>query len=185
RPAWDEDAWNYDRPRLSGAPPANDYYNAPPSPPRYQPEPYAPRGDAYAPRRDDPYRPASGANWEEPPAPRPVRPPEPGYRPPESGYSQPPAPERGYGAPGGRPPSGGEGYRTPPDPWGESERPAPRRRPDEPARNRPPEAARPPRSRGDRPPRDPLAARPGAYDAPQRGYNSGYDDDWGDEDEWL
>ena len=76
------------------------------------------------------------------------------------------------------------------DPWGE---PEPYGAPRPPVGNRnerdwnrppgPPPASRSPR---DLPPRDSASAgRDRPSSAPPAGYNNGYDDDWGDEDEWL
>jgi len=207
RPAWEDDAWNYDRPRLTGTPPANDYYGASPPPP-YQPsDPYAPRGgdpygvpqggDPYAPPRrgGDPYRAPARSNWDEPaPYNRPRDPYGPPPAPPPQGY-----PDDRYSRPpegGGRYPEerGGypnDPYQPSPDPWGESERygsppPPPASSPAAPDWNRPP-TPRQSRSPRDRPPRDPMSAGRGRndYNPPSRGYNNGYDDDWGDEDEWL
>jgi len=228
RPAWEEDAWDYDRPRLTGAPPANDYYGAPPAP-RYQPDAYSPpprTPDPYGappanrapygappvnrepygapPANRDPYGAppanrepygapaANGSNWDEP---RPYG----GGQPRDAGYGQPSAP--GYPgdryAPGAnpapRPPNepsyGNESYRPTPDPWGEpasygaQRSPAPR---DDRDRNRPPIGA-PPRSPQAPIPRDPMSARPRQDESgdPRRRNRNGYDDDWGDEDEWF
>lgn len=210
RPAWEDDAWNYDRPRLTGTPPANDYYGAPP-PPRYQPsDPYAPRGgdpygappggDPYAPPRrgGDPYRAPAGSNWDEPapynrprdpygPPPAPPAPPPQGY--PDDRYSRPSGGGARYPEERGGYPN--DPYQPSPDPWGESERygsppPPPANSPTDPDWNRPP-APRQSRSPRDLPPRDPMSAGRGRndYNSPSRGYNNGYDDDWGDEDEWL
>ncbi|MEM6713687.1 MAG: molecular chaperone DnaK [Cyanobacteria bacterium P01_C01_bin.147] len=203
RPAWEDDAWNYDRPRLTGTPPANDYYNSAP-PPRYQPDAYSPppqqndpygpppRGnDSYsAPPGRDPYgSPAgNGANWDEP---------RPHSGGPSRNLQSGPPPTRNYGgdryAPKANPaprypePSGYDG--APSDPWRDGgnygeQRPTPPR--DDRDWNRP--AAGPPSRPPQAPnPRDPMSARPrrDEYPEPRRPNRNGYDEDWGDEDEWF
>ena len=192
RPAWDDDAWNYDRPRLTGTPPANDYYSAPP-PPRYQPNAYGSPGSS------DPYRAPARSSWNEPPIYGNDRPRGPGYDRPPTVPNQPPAqnypPER-YGADAsdygnaGRGRSPNSGGRPTTDPWSEPESYGASRPPvgdrNERDWNRPP--GPPPSSRPSRdlPPRDSAAAgRDRPTSAPPTGYNNRYDDDWGDEDEWL
>jgi len=208
RPAWEDDAWNYDRPRLTGTPPANDYYSSPP-PPRYQPDAYGapPRnGDPYgAPRPNDGYAPppsrapygappARNDNWHEPPRPyeggQPSRRPAAGAPPMRDAggdrYAPNPNPAPRYPE---QPSYGGDAYRPAPDPWSESDnygapRPAaPRNDRDW---NRPPASA-PARSPQGPIPRDPASARPrrDEYADPRRAGSNGYDDDWGDDDEWF
>ncbi|RZM77341.1 molecular chaperone DnaK [Leptolyngbya iicbica] len=207
RPAWEDDAWNYDRPRLTGTPPANDYYNSPP-PPRYQPDAYSapPRnGDPYGPPRSnadygappsrDPYgAPAAGNNnWQDP------RPYEGGQQPRRP--TAPPPQGGGYGRE--RPPNptpaprypeqpgyGNDAYRPAPDPWGEPDnygapRPAAPRNDND--WNRPPAGGAPARSPQAPIPRDPASARPRRDESadPRRSPSNGYDDDWGDDDEWF
>ena len=188
RPAWDDDAWNYDRPRLTGTPPANDYYSAPP-PPRYQPNAYGSPGSS------DPYRAPARSSWNEPPIYGNDRPRGPGYDRPPTVPNQPPAqnypPER-YGADAsdygnaGRGRSPNSGGRPTTDPWSEPESYGASRPPvgdrNERDWNRPP--GPPPSSRPSRdlPPRDSAAAgRDRPTSAPPTGYNNRYDDDWGDE----
>jgi molecular chaperone DnaK len=202
RPAWEEDAWNYDQPRLTGTPPANDYYSAPP-PPRYQADAYgAPGRDPYVspPRRNDPYVPSQDNDPYGPPsdpygAPPPRNPNAYGAQPRRDPYGPPPSdPDTynarrprtdRYGSPSGSAAPGGRSYSEnngePSDLWSESEPPS---RPpigdgrNERNWNRPPAG---------QPPRDPMSAGAGRndYDAARQGYNNRYDDDWGDEDEWL
>ena len=207
RPAWEDDAWNYDRPRLTGTPPANDYYNSPP-PPRYQPDAYgaSPRnGDPYGPPRSnnaygtpssrDGYgAPApSNDNWNEP------RSYDGGQSPRRPDTGQPPARDyrgdRNAPNPNSAPryPEqsgyGNDTYRGASDPWSAPDnygapRPAaPRNDRDW---NRPPAGA-PARSPQPPAPRDPASARPrrDEYADPRRPGSKGYDDDWGDDDEWF
>jgi molecular chaperone DnaK len=174
RPAWEDDAWDYDAPRYGagGGRPApsyrDDYYGAPPAargpygePPR-SPDPgyrNAPYGDG--PYRDAPYRgdPYRGEPYGNAP-----------YRGGNSGPPQPSTP----GDAGPRPYPDGA-YPGPPRPDGPREAPGAGRRP-APGRPRDPYGAPPPR---DRPaPMDRSAPPPG------NGYGNGsgsapVDDPWG------
>ncbi|WP_204138834.1 molecular chaperone DnaK [Halomicronema sp. CCY15110] len=206
RPAWEDDAWNYDRPRLTGTPPANDYYNSPP-PPRYQPDAYG-----APPRNGAPYEPPRGNDGYAPPPGRPPydapaarsdngNEPRPDSGPPPRRPASGPPSTRDYGgdryAPNANPAPrypespgyGNDAYRPAPDPWSESDnygaaRPAaPRNDRDW---NRPPTGA-PARSPQAPTPRDPASARPrrDEYADPRRPGGNGYDNDWGDDDEWF
>lgn len=187
RPAWEEDAWNYDRPRLTGTPPVNDYYNSPP--PRYQSDAYGappPRtSDPYAPSGRDPYGEPAGnrPNWEN------TRPSggsqswdndyghaaSPGYG--GDRYASNPSPrypgESGYG--------NNDAYRPPSNPRNEPERYGQRPVPQDNGDWNRPAADGPPRS----PSNGPQPRRRDDYSNPRRTNSSGYDDEWGDEDEWF
>lgn len=164
RPAWEEDAWDYNAPRYGNNRPADDYYGTP----RYPRDPYAPRNDTYRPAayQDDrryPDEPRNLPGYDRPPARRyPEDRPDPGYgrrdnygdrdygdrapQPKPYGQPSPPdrpgAPERPYRQPNGRPPQGEERYPSPRD------------------------------SRRN-------------YERSQPGYPDRVDNGWGDEDEWL
>jgi molecular chaperone DnaK len=218
RPAWEDDAWNYDRPRLTGTPPANDYYNSPPtaalsarclwgtatpqcSEPLWATAAWQRRLWSAAPRRgESPYgahRRRAATNWDQPRRPtsgsggsRPRRPGS-GGQPPGREYdgdrytpNANPAPRYPE-----QPTYGNDAYRSPPDPWGE------------PDNYGAPRSAAPQSDRdwnrlaswcafaiGPSPtPRDPMSARPRRddYADPRRPGGNSYDDDWGDDDEWL
>ncbi|MBE7381394.1 MAG: molecular chaperone DnaK [Leptolyngbya sp. SIO1E4] len=185
RPAWEEDAWDYDAPPYRGDRRSNDYYGAPP---RSQPDPYAPRRDAYRPEpppyRDDPQpydRARNAPNYSQS-SQAPAR----GYR--DESYP-PKFEDRGYQEPRRY---RDDAYRTPPeaDPWNDSNNQYPSERP--PARprndrdwNRSPEP-NPPRSfrETDRS-WDASVGKNRDYDSPRRGASDRFENDWGDEDEWL
>jgi molecular chaperone DnaK len=199
RPAWEEDAWNYDRPRLTGSSPVSNPYGGsraypgphsgtaspPPRDPYSAPrEPYNAPRDPYTQPRDF-YTPPPRDNDNEPrPYPDDRRPltSNPGYagdRPPGRGE------DSGYGSNRNSTPAD---YRTPADPWGESEQYS-RDRPAVPSK--PPDWNRPvdPPLRSSRPdyPSNPMPSDRRRNDFPpgNRPYDNGYDGDWGDEDEWM
>lgn len=214
RPAWDDDAWDYDTPRYGSdrgrdlpradAPPyRNDPYGAPPA---YRDDPYGapsayrdPAPRSRDPYREPPYQSAGGDSYRrdrgsQPPTPAdPYRiPPDPNS-PPQDPYS---APRDAYGdrsEPRGDvdvPPRWREDYGSPRarDPY-DAPRDPRRRDLDSYAPPGRDEFA-PPRAEGengrDRRPRNPAPARPEPpMPDPRRSYPGNYDDDWGDEDEWL
>ena len=193
RPAWDDNAWDYDAPRYGNSDRRpNDYYDAPP---RYQSDPYAPRGEAYRPSNpflnesrpyddrpqpyDDRYR--NAPDYGQPPA----NPPQ-GYR-----NERYPQDFQGRDYPGNRDYQD-DIYRKPvePDPWNGPAEGYPPERPASSSRNdrdwnRPP-ASNPPRSPRGSNSRDAMSTGGNrGYDARRRESGNRLDDDWGDEDEWL
>ncbi|MEM9003390.1 MAG: molecular chaperone DnaK [Cyanobacteria bacterium P01_F01_bin.86] len=197
RPAWDDNAWDYDAPRYgSGARRSGDYYGSPPSSPSYSSEPYAPRNDLYRPanpfQNDAPYygdRPRNDGEYGSPPnRPSPNYPDE--RYPPQDFQGRDYRENREYPNDQYR----NDVYRQPAasDPWNDSQdRYAPNRPParsnDDRDWNRPSADSPQPPRRGEQYPRD---ARSGDqnrdyYNPPRREYGNRVDDDWGDEDEWL
>ncbi|NER81277.1 MAG: Hsp70 family protein, partial [Leptolyngbya sp. SIO1D8] len=191
RPAWEEDAWDYNAPRYGSDRRSNDYGDSS----RYQPDPYAPRGgESYRPP-STPYRDDRQSSYSD----------DRSWNPPNYGQSsQPPRDYRDESYPQKFEDRSyqdnrsyqenrnyqGDAYRasSPFERWSEPEdRYSPNRAQDSPRNdrdwNRPPETnqSRPFR---ENPPRDSISTGRNR-DTPRGGYRDSFDNDWGDEDEWL